>query len=65
MQKLVRPMSGRMIAGVCAGVAQYIKIDPTIARLVWALLSLFMLGIGGVLLYILAWIIIPEEGSVY
>lgn len=65
MRQLYRPFSGRMIAGVCAGLAQYLRVDPTIVRLVWVLLSLFLRGLGGIVLYVLAWIIIPEEGSRY
>ena len=40
-------------------------VDPTIIRLLWVILSVTMAGIGGALIYVLAWIIIPEEGSVY
>lgn len=48
-----------MIAGVCGGLAEYFNIDPTIVRLLWAL---FVLGGGsGIPVYIIAWIIVPEE----
>ncbi|NLV91845.1 MAG: PspC domain-containing protein [Firmicutes bacterium] len=65
MTKLTRPLSGRMIAGVCAGLGRAMGVDPTIIRLLWVILSVTMAGIGGALIYVLAWIIIPEEGSVY
>ena len=65
MTKLTRPLSGRMIAGVCAGLGRAMGVDPTIIRLLWVILSVTMAGIGGSLIYVLAWIIIPEEGSVY
>lgn len=58
-KRLVRPRSGRMIAGVCAGIAGYFNVDPTVIRLLWVILSL-LYG-SGVLVYFLAWIIIPEE----
>lgn len=58
-KKLYRSRANKMISGVCGGIGEYFNIDPTIVRLVWALLSLA--GGGGVLLYILASIIIPEE----
>lgn len=49
------------IAGVCGGIAEYFDIDPTIVRLVWAALTIVPGGIvGGILAYILAWLIIPR-----
>lgn len=60
-RRLVRPMSGRMIAGVCAGIARYLNVDPTLVRLLWVLLGLHF-G-NGILLYLLAWIIMPDEAS--
>ena len=59
-KKLYRSKKHRMIAGVCGGIGEYFDIDPTIVRLVWALLSLASIG-GGILAYIIAWIIIPEK----
>ena len=47
-----------MICGVCAGVAEYFGIDPTIVRLIWAALALS--GTGN-LLYIVAAIVMPEN----
>ena len=48
-----------MIAGVCAGLADYLEIDPVLVRLVWVL---FALGYGsGVIAYLIAWIIIPRK----
>ena len=58
-RRLYRSKSNRMIAGVCAGVGEYFGVDPTIVRLVWALLSLAY-GVG-VLGYIVAAVIIPEQ----
>jgi phage shock protein C len=55
----VRPRSGRKIAGVCLGVAEYFDIDVTVVRLVWLIAS-FMTGIG-LLSYPIAWIVMPEE----
>ncbi len=58
-RKLCRPRANRSIAGVCAGVAEFVGIDATLLRLVTLLLILF----GGLSLwvYILLWIVIPEE----
>jgi len=47
------------IQRVCGGIAEYFNIDPTLVRLIWAVL-VFAYGTG-LLAYILAWIIIPEE----
>jgi len=57
-QRLVRPRAGRKIAGVCAGLAEYFDLDVSLIRIVW-LICLFC-GIG-LLAYIIAWIVIPEE----
>lgn len=58
-KKLYRGKKERMIAGVCGGVAEYLNVDPTIIRLLWVLGSLIW-G-AGIILYLLAWIIIPEK----
>ena len=54
MKKLYKS-NNRMICGVCAGVAEYFGIDPTIVRLIWAALALSGTGI---LLYIVAAIVV-------
>ena len=59
-KKLYRSTSNKMIAGVCSGLAEYINIDPTIVRLIWALIAL---SGAGVLAYLVAAIIIPEKPS--
>lgn len=58
-RKLYRAEEGKMIAGVCAGLAEYFAIDPTLVRLAWVLFC--ALGGSGVLAYIIAAIIIPEK----
>lgn len=50
-----------MVAGVCTGLAGYFGIDVNIVRLVFAGLSFF--AGAGILLYLVAWLIIPEEGE--
>ena len=60
MQKrLYRTVEGKMIAGVCGGIANYFKIDSSIVRLIWAL-AILCAGTG-VLAYIVCAFIIPEE----
>lgn len=58
-KKLYRMDEGKMIAGVCGGIAEYFDIDPTVVRLAWVLLSLFV-GCG-ILAYIIALIIMPKK----
>ncbi len=57
-KRLYRSRSERMLAGVCGGLAEFLDIDPTIIRLLWAFL---MLGGIGILAYFIAWIIVPEQ----
>jgi phage shock protein C len=58
-KRLVRPRTGRKIAGVCAGFAEYFDLDVTLVRLVWLIVGVCT-GVG-LLAYPIAWIIIPEE----
>jgi phage shock protein C len=60
-KKLIRPRSGRKIAGVALGLAEYFDLDVSLMRLVWLLTVL--LGGGGLLAYVIAWIVIPSEAS--
>ena len=57
MKKLYKS-NNRMICGVCAGLAEYLGIDPTVVRLIWAALGLTGTGI---LLYISAALVMPEN----
>jgi phage shock protein PspC (stress-responsive transcriptional regulator) len=59
---LVRRLNGRMLAGVCAGVSDYFGVDVTLVRLIFAVVCVFTAG-AGVLAYLAAWVIIPEEGE--
>ena len=60
MKELKRSRTDRMIAGVCGGIGDYLGIDPNVIRLIWVAVSIFTVGTG-VLAYLLAWLIIPEE----
>lgn len=57
-QRLVRPRHGRKIAGVCQGMAEFFDLDVSLIRIAWVI-CLFC-GIG-LLAYIVAWVVIPEE----
>ena len=58
MKKLVRTTKNRMVCGVCAGIGEYLNVDPTVIRLITVVLGL---SGSGLLAYIIAAIIIPEE----
>jgi phage shock protein C len=58
-KRLVRPREGRKIAGVCAGFAEYFDLDVTLVRIVWLVCTL--LGLCGIIGYVAAWIVMPEE----
>ena len=60
MKKLYKS-NNRMICGVCAGITEYLGIDPTVVRLIWAALGLTGTGI---LLYIIAALVMPENMDV-
>lgn len=60
-RRICRRREGRIVAGVCAGLADWSGIDVTLVRLAFALFT--VLGGSGVLLYLIAWMIIPEEGA--
>ncbi|HSJ49897.1 MAG TPA: PspC domain-containing protein [Actinomycetota bacterium] len=56
---LRRSREGRVIAGVCAGLGRYLDIDPVLLRI--AFVVLLFAGGGGLFLYVVSWILIPEE----
>jgi phage shock protein C len=59
-RKLYRSRNNRMLVGVCAGLANFFGIDPTIMRLIFALGTLF--GFGSFLfIYVVLFIVVPEE----
>jgi len=57
-KKLYRSLKNRMLAGVCAGIADYFGLDPTVIRLAWVIFS--CLAGSGVLAYIICAIVIPN-----
>jgi phage shock protein C len=59
-KKLYRSRTNRKIAGVCGGIAEYFDIDPVVVRL--SAVALLLLGAGSIaLVYIIMWIVVPEE----
>ncbi len=58
-KRLLKSSSNRMISGVCGGIGEFFGIDPTVIRLIWAILTFCGLG-SGILIYIIAAVVIPE-----
>jgi phage shock protein C len=64
-RRLTLSETDRKIAGVCGGMAEYFGVDSTLVRLAWCILSIFCGAIvGGVIVYLLAWFIIPRPPAV-
>jgi phage shock protein PspC (stress-responsive transcriptional regulator) len=58
---LYRNANDKVLGGVCGGLANYLRIDPTIVRVLFAIITLGGFG-SGVLLYIILWIVLPAKG---
>ena len=61
---LLRSKSDRIIAGVCGGIAHSLGWDPTLVRVVYVLASIFSAAFPGILVYIILWVVMPEEGAI-
>jgi phage shock protein C len=59
---LARSRKGRMVAGICAGGAEYFGVDVPLVRVIVAVIAVVTGGVG-VLAYLVAWAIIPQEGE--
>jgi len=60
-QPLSRPVDDRMLGGVAAGIARYLRVDVTVVRIIFAVLAI--MGGAGIPLYLAGWLLIPEEGA--
>jgi len=60
-KRLLRIRQGRIVAGVCAGLGAYFGVDVNLVRLAFGVFTVFY-GLG-ILLYLIAWLILPEEGE--
>jgi phage shock protein PspC (stress-responsive transcriptional regulator) len=60
MKRLYRSRKDQILGGVCGGLGEHIDVDPTIIRLVWAVVTILSIGFG-LIVYLIAWIIIPES----
>lgn len=59
---LRRSRHDRLIAGVVGGLAEYFGLDPTLARIIYVLVSVFSAAFPGVIVYIILWILMPSDG---
>jgi phage shock protein PspC (stress-responsive transcriptional regulator) len=59
---LARSQKGRMVAGICAGIADYSGLDVTLVRVIVAVVSVLTGGTGA-LAYLAAWLLLPGEGG--
>lgn len=60
--RLYRSTNDRILGGVCGGIAKYMGWDPTLVRLAYIILSLASIGFPGLLVYVILWIVMPEDG---
>src|SRR5271163_2918517 len=60
-RRLMRSRSNRKIGGVCAGLAEYLELDTSLVRILWFFITLACGIFPGIVVYVLGWIIIPEE----
>lgn len=60
-KRLYRSRSERMLAGICAGLAHYANLDPTVMRVIFVLVTLATGLAAGIIAYIALWVVIPEE----
>jgi phage shock protein PspC (stress-responsive transcriptional regulator) len=59
VKRLYRSTTDRKIAGVCGGIGEHFGLDPTLVRVLFVLAAVF--AGGGILAYIILWLVIPEE----
>jgi phage shock protein C len=59
--KQLRRSHNKMIAGVCAGIAEYLDFDTSLVRIGYVLISIFSAAFPGILIYIILWIVVPER----
>ena len=60
-KSLYRSESNKIVAGVCAGLADYFNIDPTLVRVAYVLISVLSAAFPGLLVYIILWVVMPPQ----
>ena len=65
MKKLYKVEQGKVICGVCAGIAEYFNIDPSLIRVITVLAGLFLgAGLGGIIAYVIIACILPKKSDI-
>lgn len=64
MQKRLTRSNDRILSGVLGGIANYFDVDPTIVRLAYVLMSMFLSGFPGIIAYIVLAIAMPEPSAI-
>ena len=59
VEKKLTRSSNKILAGVCGGIAEYFDVDPTLIRVIYAILAVFTTGFPGLLLYLILMLIMP------
>ena len=62
MTKRLFRSSDKVIGGVCAGLANYFNLDPTLVRAGYLILSILSVAFPGILVYLILWVIMPDQG---
>lgn len=64
MNKKLTKSTNKSLCGVCAGIAEYFDLDPTLVRIAYVALSFFSAAFPGILLYIIMALIMPEKDAI-
>ena len=65
MKRLVLNQKNRKVAGLCAGIADYLEVDVTVVRLLWLIFTVSTAVIPGVFVYAVGVAITPKEGEIH
>jgi len=60
-RKLCLSRSNKIVAGVCGGIAEYFKVDPTLIRIIWVIVALLLKGVPLIIIYVVCWAIMPVQ----
>lgn len=60
-RRLTRSRTNRLLGGVEEGMAEYLGIDPSLARVLYVLISICSVAFPGIVVYVICWMVVPEE----
>lgn len=61
MSKKLTKSSNKILCGICGGLAEYFNLDPTIMRIIYVLISILLGGLGGLIIYLILYLIMPKN----